>query len=123
MTDSENIQEYITRVVSIVNQIKGLNLEIFKEDVVSKVLMILAPKYDMVVVAIEEAKDITKMTLQELTSSLLAHKDRVNWSTARKVEEKVFYIKGEPSGMRDSEKWASRGRGRDYSWGRGRSRG
>lgn len=55
MTDLENIQEYITRVVSIVNQIKGFGLQLSEENVVSKVLRSLAPKYDMVVVAIEEA--------------------------------------------------------------------
>ncbi|MCI36137.1 F-box protein, partial [Trifolium medium] len=41
--------------------------------VVEKVLKSLNPKFDFIVVAIEEAKDITTMKIEELQCSLEAH--------------------------------------------------
>ncbi|XP_039144812.1 uncharacterized protein LOC120282128 [Dioscorea cayenensis subsp. rotundata] len=119
MKDTENIQEYITRVVTIVNQIKGLGFEITEEEVVSKILRSLTPRFNYVVAAIEEAKDISKMSLDELTSSLQAHEIRME-NVGEKVEERAFHVKGESSGV---QKWIPRGRGRGVFHGRGRGRG
>lgn len=58
MGDDESIQSYLLRVVTIVNQVKGLGHKLTKSEVVYKVLRSLAPKFDYVVVALEESKDI-----------------------------------------------------------------
>lgn len=80
MQDSEGIQSYLSRVMTIVNQIKGLGYNITKEEVVAKILRSLASKFDYVAVAIEEAKDITKLSLENLSGSLQAHEVRINRS-------------------------------------------
>lgn len=46
MNGNEIVQQYITRVVAMVNQIKGLGYDLSKEEVVSNVLRSLKPKYD-----------------------------------------------------------------------------
>lgn len=72
------MQEFSSKIVIIVNQIRGLGYRIGEEQVMSKVLRSLAPKFDFIVVAIEESKDISKLSLDKLTGSLQAHEVRVN---------------------------------------------
>lgn len=52
MDDSESIQDYCSRVVSIVNQIRGLGYKLGEEEVMAKVLRSLDPKFDFITVAI-----------------------------------------------------------------------
>lgn len=61
--------------------------------VVAKVLRNLTPKFDHVVVAIEESKDLSHFTLDELGGSPQAHEARSNKSI-EKSEEKVFHEQG-----------------------------
>lgn len=72
------MQDFSSKIVIIVNQIRGLGYKIGEEQVMSKVLRSLAPKFDFIVVAIEESKDISKLSLDKLTGSLQAHEVRVN---------------------------------------------
>lgn len=57
----------------IVNQIKGLEHKLTELEVVSKVLRSLEPKFHYVAVALEESKDIMKLTLAELSGSFQVH--------------------------------------------------
>lgn len=130
MEDSENIQSYCSRVVTIVNQVKGLGHKLSEADVVSKVLRSLAPKFDYVAVALEESRDLSVLTLDELCGSLQAHEIRVNRSSG-KPSEKALHVKIESQSSQVKEKgcsststsWGSaRGRGRGFVRGRGRGR-
>lgn len=126
----ETIQDYCSRVVSIVNQIRGLGYKLGAEEVVAKVLRSLHPKFDFVAVVIEETKDITTLTLDELSGSLQAHELRVNRSGV-KVGERALHVKGEATGSSynkgatssSGNTWGeSRGRGRPFARSRGRGR-
>ncbi|GJU61667.1 hypothetical protein Tco_1243502 [Tanacetum coccineum] len=55
----------------------------------------LHPKFDHVVAAIEESKDLSVFSFDELMGSLQAHEARINRNT-NKEEEKAFQIRGEP---------------------------
>lgn len=131
MEDSESVQSYCLRVITIVNQVKGLGHKPSEAEVVSKVLRSLAPKFDYVAVALKESRDLLKLTLDELSCSLQAHEITVNRSS-EKVSEKALHVKGESSALNVKEKgnsnghaaWNStRGRERSFSRGRGMSRG
>lgn len=78
MDNCESIQDYCLRVVSIVNQIRGLGYKLGKDDVVSRVLRSLHPKFDFVAVAIKESKDTLKLILAELSGPLQAHEVMMN---------------------------------------------
>jgi hypothetical protein len=64
--------------------------------VVAKVLRSLTPKFDHVVVAIEESKNLDTYSFHELMGSLQTHESRMS-KTEDKGDEKAFYMKGESS--------------------------
>jgi gag-polypeptide of LTR copia-type len=74
--------------------------------VVAKVLRSLTPKFDHVVAAIEESKNLDVYSFDELMGSLQTHESRMS-KIEDKNDEKAFYMKGESS--RDSYN-PSRGR-------------
>lgn len=131
MDDGESIQDYCSRVVTIVNQIHGLSYKLGEEEVVAKVLRSLAPKFDFVAVAIEESKDITSLSLHELCGSLEAHEVRVNQALL-KVGERALPVKSDATTSKGCEDgnsshgsvgYNNRGRGSQFARWRGRRRG
>ena len=68
----------------------------------------MSTKFDVVVVAIEEAKDLAKMTVDELTGSLLSHEARIDRNKDSTLETSF-----------KSQVYISRGRGIGRSRGRG----
>ncbi|GKC48886.1 hypothetical protein Tco_1071631 [Tanacetum coccineum] len=114
MKNNESAQEYLAKISSIVSQMRSYGDSISDEVIVAKVLRSLAPKFDHVVAAIEESKDLSTFSFDELMGSLQAHEVRINRSFT-KEEEKVFQTKGQS----DSSSQRGRGRGRGGFQGRG----
>ncbi|GKB83567.1 putative RNA-directed DNA polymerase [Tanacetum coccineum] len=76
MKEGETVSDYISRVMVIVNSM-GNNGEILKEtQIVEKILRTLTEKFNYIVVSIEESKDITTLTVDELQSSLIVHEQK-----------------------------------------------
>lgn len=117
MEDNKGIQDYYSRVITTLNQIWGLSHKLREAKVVSKILRSLAPKFDFVVVTIEESKEISKLTLDEPSSSLQAHEVRVNQALV-KNGEKALHVKGESTSTT-----FSKGGGSKNPWGDGRGPG
>ncbi|XP_039115785.1 uncharacterized protein LOC120251274 [Dioscorea cayenensis subsp. rotundata] len=110
--EDEGVQAYIARVNDLVNQMKGLGDEMPEALAVGKVLRTLGPKYNFVVAAIGEAKDLTKLTMDELAGSLQAH-EALLLSQDDTVTDKALVMKEDSF---DDENWSStrsRGRGLD----------
>lgn len=125
MRNNKSRQEFLSGVTFVVNQIKLYGEKISEETVVATVLRSLTPKYDHVAAAaaIEESKDLSVFSFDELMSSLQAHDARMNRSTEN-VEEKAFQVKRKTFTQKDkSDNFVARGRGRGGFRGRGHGRG
>ena len=73
MKESETVQEFFSKVLAIINQIRRYRDNINDQKIVQKILRSLSIKFEHVVTAIKEAKDLSKLTLDELCGSLEAH--------------------------------------------------
>ncbi|KAJ0048587.1 hypothetical protein Pint_15170 [Pistacia integerrima] len=96
MQNNESVQDYLSRVSTLVNKMKSYGEKITDEIVVAKILRSLTPKFEHVVAAIEESHDLSDFSFAELMSSLQAHEERLNRSHD-KNEEKAFQVKVESS--------------------------
>ena len=73
MEESESIIDFFTRVTKLVNQIKLCGETLTTRSVVAKILRSLDLKFDHVVVAIEESKNLSTLTKEELQGTLESH--------------------------------------------------
>jgi hypothetical protein len=89
MEDSETITDFFTKVTRLVNQIKNCVEVIPTKAIVAKILRSLAPKFDHLVVAIEEAKDLSTLSKEELLRTLESHEQRMNERSAVKAKAEV----------------------------------
>jgi hypothetical protein len=78
MKDSNSIEQFTYRVIDLVNQIRKNGDELADQKVVDKVLRSLPRKFDAIVVVIEESKDLTTYSMDELVGSLKHYEDRLN---------------------------------------------
>jgi hypothetical protein len=115
MKDTETVDQFMTSVKHLVHQIRSQGEDIPDQKIVEKVLRSLPEKFNMVVVAIEESKDLTTFTIDQLLGSLLSHEARLqreNTSLESSFQTQATISKGRGHGGK------SRGRGRGW---RGRS--
>ena len=65
MGDRENVMDMCTRFTHITNELKSLGKSFTTEELVRKILRILPRSWEAKVTAIQEAKDMNKITLDE----------------------------------------------------------
>jgi hypothetical protein len=90
MNEKENIATYFLRVDEVVNAIKGLGEELNESLAIKKLLRSLLLKYDAKVSTIEETRDLTKMTMDELHGSLIAYEMRTGTESDQPNNESAF---------------------------------
>ncbi|KAG6511143.1 hypothetical protein ZIOFF_029198 [Zingiber officinale] len=110
MGEQEMVHDFSSRTAEIVNQIKSCGDTIEDKRVVGKMLRSLPSKFDHVAAAIEESKDLSKITMYELTGSLLAHEQRINRSSDS-LTEQAFESKQVPKSKYNNKgKWRNNNR-------------
>ena len=114
MKAGESINEYFARTLSIANKMKINGENKGDVEVVEKILRSMTPKFDYIVCSIEESKNTTILTIDELQSSLLVHEQRMSSHVEEEHALKITH--GEQSRGRSQGRGSFRGRGR----GRGR---
>lgn len=65
MGEKEVISEFTIRITRLMNQVKNYRGTITEQYVVDKILRSLTSRFDNVVVAIEESKDLSTMNKEE----------------------------------------------------------
>lgn len=121
MKESEKVDEYFARTLTIANKMKAHGERMSQNVIVEKILRSMTPKFNYVVCSIEESNNLTTMTIDELQSSLLVHEQRMQ---GQKEEEHALKVTDtERFGGRDEYKFEGRGRARGTFRGRGRGRG
>ncbi|XP_061363393.1 uncharacterized protein LOC133306995 [Gastrolobium bilobum] len=76
MKSGESIADYFSRVMTIVNKMRIHGGRTEEITVIEKIPRSLTAKFNFVVCAIEESKDIDDLSLDELQSSLVVHEQK-----------------------------------------------
>lgn len=111
MKEGEKVDEYFSRTLAIANKMKIHGEKVEQITIIEKILRSLTSRFDYVVCSVEESNDLSKLTIDELQSSLLVHEQRMN--NHFNIEEQALNVSYE----------GGRGRGRVPFRGRGRARG
>lgn len=89
MEENETINDFTMIITRLVNQVTVCGEIITEQCVVVKILRSLMPRFDNVVVVIEESKDHAPMRKKELQSSLEAHEQRIKERNVDKIRTKI----------------------------------
>lgn len=111
MKPGETVTDYFARVMLVANDMRNCGEDMPDVKIVEKVLRTLSEKFNIVVCSIEESKDINRLSVEELQSSLLVHEQKFKKNEGDDQALRVF-----------EERTGGRGRGRSNFRGRGRGR-
>ena len=78
MKDSDSFDQFLNQIMNVVNQIRSYCDDLTDQNFVEKILSCFPKKFDNIVVSIDECKDLTILSIDELMGSLLSHESRIN---------------------------------------------
>ncbi|XP_031264410.1 uncharacterized protein LOC116122736 [Pistacia vera] len=76
MQEVEKVKEYVDRLMSVVNKIRLLGVEMSDKMIVEKVLVSLPERFESKISSLEDSKDLSKISLTELVHALQAQEQR-----------------------------------------------
>jgi peroxiredoxin family protein len=86
MKEDENVHDFYMNVMDYANVFDDLGEKMSDEKLVRKILRSLTKKFDMKVIAIEEAQDISTMRIDELVGSLKTYESAANERLEKKTK-------------------------------------
>eukprot|EP00253_Pinus_taeda_P014808 PITA_14808 len=117
MKESDTIDSFFTQVIGLITQIRSHGEILEERRIVEKILRCLPSRFEAVVVAIEETKDLSQFTVDELNASLMSHEDRLSRGTDSSFEQ-AFKTQMSFSQRKGRGRANNRGRGRSQNRGR-----
>jgi len=78
MKEEESVNDYFARILVISNKMKAIGEDLKEVVVVEKILRSMTPKFNYVVCSIEESKDTSMLSIDELQSNLLVHEQHMS---------------------------------------------
>ncbi|XP_017420324.1 uncharacterized protein LOC108330347 [Vigna angularis] len=102
MDEGETVAEYLDKVQELVNKMRACKDAISYEYIVDKILRTLTPRFDHVVVAIEEARNLETMEIEELLHSLEAHEYHIN--ERKQCQEQALQARSQFKGKKGFKK-------------------
>ncbi|GAV75366.1 zf-CCHC domain-containing protein/UBN2 domain-containing protein [Cephalotus follicularis] len=88
MYDNESISDMFTRFTTIINSLKNLGKSYPNQELVRKILRCLPKCWTPKVTAIEEAKDLSTLPLEQLLGSLMTHETTMKNHEHKEVKKK-----------------------------------
>ena len=77
MKENETLNEFSSKFMELVNQMKSYGEEISDKRIVEKLLINLPDKYDTIVVVIEKTKYLSLLSVQDLFGYLKTYEQRL----------------------------------------------
>ncbi|KAK4258396.1 hypothetical protein QN277_007851 [Acacia crassicarpa] len=93
MQNTEPVTDYVSRVQKVAKEMKRNGETLDDVRIIEKILRSLTRKFDYIVTAIEEAKDLSVMSIDELVGSLQAHEQRMNLNEGSSNLEQALQTK------------------------------
>ncbi|XP_025982839.1 uncharacterized protein LOC114398720 [Glycine soja] len=90
MSDQESIGEFFSRVLTITNQMNAYGDKQSDLGIIDKVLRTLTPRFDHIVVAIEQGQNLEEMKIEELQGILEAQEMRLNERNSQRSAEQAM---------------------------------
>eukprot|EP00253_Pinus_taeda_P003561 PITA_03561 len=117
MKESDTIDSFFTQVIGLITQIRSHGEILEERRMVEKILRSLPSRFEAVVLAIEETKDLSQFMVDELSASLMSHEHRLSRGTDSSFEQ-TFKTQMSFSQRKGRGRANNRGRGRSQNRGR-----
>jgi hypothetical protein len=76
MKETENIEDYADKLLSIINKVRMPWKEFSDDRIVQKILVTMLEKYESKISSLEESKDLINISIWELVNALQAQEQR-----------------------------------------------
>ncbi|WVZ24094.1 hypothetical protein V8G54_002638 [Vigna mungo] len=114
LEEGDRIGDFFSKIITITNQMKACGEVVTDTMIIEKIMRSLPETFGHIVVAIEESRDVVKLKIEELQSSLEAHEMRKRERQSKRDDQalKVKHVKGEEK--KKPKKWE--GKPRKNKW-------